>query len=72
MPAQPEMVHRAEQPYVAIRTLIPMQKFGEVADFDVIRAWWSLRSLQAVRWLVEHGFDPWRPECEVDVLRSQL
>jgi hypothetical protein len=41
-------------------------------DLDVIRAWWSLRSLEAVRWPVEHGFDPWRPGCEVDVLRSRL
>jgi len=24
-------------------------------DLDVIRAWWSLRSLLAVRWMVEHG-----------------
>ncbi|MER7587471.1 aminoglycoside phosphotransferase family protein [Micromonospora sp. NPDC127501] len=39
-------------------------------DVDVIRAWWSLRSLLAIRWLVEHGFDPWAPGCEVDVLRS--
>ena len=41
-------------------------------DLDVIRAWWSLRSLQAVRWLVEHGFDPFSPGCEVDVLRSRM
>jgi hypothetical protein len=27
----------------------------------VIRAWWSLRGLRAVRWLVEHGFDPSSP-----------
>lgn len=39
-------------------------------DLDVIRGWWSLRSLLAIRWLVEHGFDPWAPGCEVDVLRS--
>ncbi|MEU1249082.1 hypothetical protein [Micromonospora arida] len=39
-------------------------------DLDVNRAWWSLRSLLAIRWLVEHGFDPWAPGCEVDVLRS--
>jgi hypothetical protein len=38
----------------------------------VIRAWWSLRCLVAVRWLIEHGFDPSSPGCEVDVLRSQL
>jgi hypothetical protein len=37
-------------------------------DRDVIRAWWSLRCLTAVRWLVEHGFDPSSPGCEVDVL----
>jgi hypothetical protein len=45
---------------------------GTDVDLDVIRAWWSLRSLRAVRWLIEHGFDPWRPGCEVDVLRSRL
>jgi hypothetical protein len=38
----------------------------------MIRAWWSLRSLTAIRWLVEHGFDPSSPGCEVDVLGSQL
>jgi aminoglycoside phosphotransferase len=43
--------------------------YGTHVDLDVIRAWWSLRSLRAVRWLVEHGFDPWP---EVAVLRSRL
>jgi aminoglycoside phosphotransferase (APT) family kinase protein len=43
--------------------------YGTDVDLDVIRAWWSLRSLRAVRWLVEHGFDPWP---EVAVLRSRL
>ncbi len=38
-------------------------------DCDVIRAWWSLRSLRAVRWLVEHGFDPWP---EVAALEARL
>jgi hypothetical protein len=46
--------------------------YGTDVDLDVIRAWWSLRSLQAVRWLIEHGFDPSTPGCEIDVLRSQL
>jgi aminoglycoside phosphotransferase (APT) family kinase protein len=46
--------------------------YGTDVDLDVIRAWWSLRSLRAVRWLVEHGFDPSAPGCEVDVLRSRL
>jgi len=46
--------------------------YGTDVDLDVIRAWWSLRSLQAGRWLIEHGFDPSSPGCEFDVLRSQL
>ncbi len=46
--------------------------YGADVDLDVIRAWWSLRSLTAIRWLVEHGFDPASPGCEIDVLRSQL
>jgi aminoglycoside phosphotransferase (APT) family kinase protein len=46
--------------------------YGTSVDLDVIRAWWSLRSLLAVRWLVEHGFDPATPGCEVDVLRSRM
>jgi aminoglycoside phosphotransferase (APT) family kinase protein len=46
--------------------------YGTDVDLDVIRAWWSLRSLRAIRWLVEHGFDPNSPGCEIDVLRSQL
>jgi aminoglycoside phosphotransferase (APT) family kinase protein len=46
--------------------------YGADVDLDVIRAWWSLRSLLGVRWLVEHGFDPFAPGCEVDVLRSRM
>jgi aminoglycoside phosphotransferase (APT) family kinase protein len=46
--------------------------YGGDVDLDVIRAWWSLRSLRAARWLIEHGFDPASPGCEFDVLRSQL
>jgi hypothetical protein len=45
--------------------------YGADVDLDVVRGWWSLRSLTAVRWLVEHGFDPTSPGCEVDVLRAQ-
>src|ERR1700728_4754207 len=29
--------------------------YGTDADLDVIRAWWSLRSLLGVHWLLEHG-----------------
>jgi aminoglycoside phosphotransferase (APT) family kinase protein len=46
--------------------------YGDGADRDVIRAWWSLRSLVASRWLIEHGFDPDAPGCEFDVLRSRM
>lgn len=46
--------------------------YGTDVDLDMIRAWWSLRSLLAVRWLAEHGFDPFAPGCEVDVLRSRM
>jgi Phosphotransferase enzyme family len=46
--------------------------YGTDVDLDVIRAWWSLRSLRAARWLIEHGFDPSSPGCEFAVLRSQL
>src|SRR3954469_20096483 len=45
--------------------------YGTDVDLDVISAWWSLRSLLAVRWLIQHGFDPSSPGCEFDVLRSQ-
>jgi hypothetical protein len=46
--------------------------YGTDVDLEVVRAWWSLRSLVSVRWLVEHGYDPASPGCEVDVLRAQL
>ena len=44
--------------------------YGTDVELDVIRAWWSLRSLRVARWLIEHGFDPSSPGCEFDVLRS--
>ncbi len=46
--------------------------YGTDVDLDVIHAWWSLRSLLAVRWLIEYGFDPFAPGCGVDVLRSRM
>ena len=42
--------------------------YGVDIDLDAIRAWWSVKSLLAVRWLVEHGFDP---SPEIGVLHSQ-
>lgn len=46
--------------------------YGTDIDRDVIHAWWSLRSLLIVRWLSEHGFDPFAPGSEVDVLRARM
>ena len=64
---------------LAILTLGHQEHLGDVVagygtdvDLDVVRGWWSSRSLLSIRWLVEHGFDPFLPGCEVDVLRSQL
>jgi hypothetical protein len=45
--------------------------YGTHVDLEVIRGWWSVRSLGAARWLIEHGFDPSSPGCEFAVLRSQ-
>lgn len=66
---------------LAILTLGNEERLGDVVDgygtdvdvdLDVIRGWWSLRSLLAIRWLVEHGFDPAAPGCEIDVLRARM
>ena len=46
--------------------------YGSDVDREVIRAWWSLRSLLASPWLIEHGFDPDAPGCEFDVLRARM
>ena len=40
--------------------------YGCEVDRDVIRGWWSLRSLTAIRWLIEHGFDPFSAGCEMN------
>lgn len=44
--------------------------YGADVDCDLIRAWWSLRCLTNVRWLVEHGYGPPEDYPEVAVLRS--
>jgi hypothetical protein len=46
--------------------------YGTDLDLDVIRGLWSMRCLLGIRWLVEHGFDPFLPGCEVDVLRARM
>ncbi|MBW8826337.1 MAG: phosphotransferase [Acidobacteria bacterium] len=44
--------------------------YGSDVDRNLIRAWWSLRSLFGVRWLTEHGYGAPDDLPEVDVLRS--
>ena len=46
--------------------------YGADVDLEGIRGWWALRSLCVIHWLLEHGFDPFEPGCEVDVLRSRM
>jgi aminoglycoside phosphotransferase (APT) family kinase protein len=46
--------------------------YGKEVDLDVVRAWWSLRSLTAIRWLIEHGFDPATSGAEIDVLLARM
>jgi hypothetical protein len=46
--------------------------YGDGVDPEMIRAYWSLRSLTAIRWLIEHGFDPFASGCEVDVMKAQM
>ncbi len=46
--------------------------YGVDLDVDVIRAWWSVRGLLGIRWLVEHGYDPFAAGCEVDALRARM
>lgn len=46
--------------------------YGADVDLEVIHGWWSLRCLRAIRWLIEHGFDPFAPGAEVDVLRARM
>jgi aminoglycoside phosphotransferase (APT) family kinase protein len=45
--------------------------YGADVDLDVIRAWWSWRSLVVIRWLSEHGFGPVDAMPEVAVLRAR-
>lgn len=45
--------------------------YGADVDLDLVRAWWSFRSLVAIRWLAEHGYGSPDTFPEVAVLRSQ-
>jgi aminoglycoside phosphotransferase (APT) family kinase protein len=42
--------------------------YGTDVDPDLIRAWWSLRCLSNIRWLVEHGYGSPEQFPEVAVL----
>jgi aminoglycoside phosphotransferase (APT) family kinase protein len=60
---------------LAVLTLGHQEHLGDVVaghgtdvDLDVIRGWWSFKNLRAIRWLVEHGFDP---SPEIALLTSQ-
>lgn len=44
--------------------------YGGDIETDVIRAYWSLRSLMEIRWLVEHGYGAPATLPEVAVLNS--
>ena len=44
--------------------------YGTDVDGDLIRAWWSLRCLSNIRWLVEHGFGSPEEYPEVAVLNK--
>ena len=44
--------------------------YGGDVELDVIRAYWSLRSLMVIRWLVEHGYGAPATFPEVAVLNS--
>ena len=44
--------------------------YGADVDVDLIRAWWSFRSLIAIRWLAENGYGSPDTFPEVAVLRA--
>ena len=41
-------------------------------DLELIRAWWSFRSLIVIRWLAENGYGSPETFPEVAVLRSRF
>jgi aminoglycoside phosphotransferase (APT) family kinase protein len=45
--------------------------YGADLDIDLIRGWWSYRSLTAIRWLAENGYGSPETFPEVAVLRSR-
>ena len=47
-----------------------VEGYGGDIEIDVIRAYWSLRSLMEIRWLVEHGYGAPATFPQVAVLNS--
>ena len=45
--------------------------YGGEVDLDLIKAWWSFRSLIAIRWLAENGYGSPETFPEVALLRSR-
>ncbi len=45
--------------------------YGADIDLELLRAWWSFRSLIAIRWLAENGYGSPKGFPEVAVLRSR-
>jgi aminoglycoside phosphotransferase (APT) family kinase protein len=31
--------------------------YGDDVDIDVLTAWWAVRRIGSVRWMIEHGFN---------------
>jgi aminoglycoside phosphotransferase (APT) family kinase protein len=46
--------------------------YGDGVDVDVVRGWWSYRSLTAIPWLAEHGFGPVETYPEAAVLLAAV
>jgi len=44
--------------------------YGTDVDGDLVRAWWSLRCVSNIRWLVEHGYGSPEGYPEVAVLNN--
>ncbi|MGI5132042.1 phosphotransferase family protein [Pseudonocardia sp. CA-107938] len=43
--------------------------YSAPVDRELVRAWWTVRSLRGLRWLIENGFDITVPGGELDVLK---
>jgi aminoglycoside phosphotransferase len=48
-----------------------LRGYGAEVDLDLIHAWWSLRCLTNVRWLIEHGYGTPDAFPEIAILKSR-